>query len=113
MHGVKMAIIGEVHIKVNSTVLTDKAQAVSTSIKNMDNCFEQLESIIKRTSYYWIGEAGDLHRKIYEDKKPQIEDMMKRLKEHPVDLVAMAQTYETTEAMVQSLASELPGDVIS
>lgn len=108
-----MAIKGDVHIKVSSTVLNGKAQSVSKSIANMANCFEQLEAIINRTSYYWIGEAGDMHRKIYQDQKPQIEEMMKRLREHPNDLVAIAQTYDTAESAVQSLASELPGNVIS
>ena len=108
-----MAITGDVQIRVNSAVLNSKAQSVSTSIKNMENCFEQLETIINRTSYYWIGEAGDLHRKIYKNQKPQVEEMMKRLKEHPTDLMTIAQTYDTAEAAVQSIAAELPGDIIS
>lgn len=108
-----MAITGDVHIKVNSAVLNSKAQSVSKSIKNMENCFEQLETIINRTSYYWIGEAGDLHRNIYKNQKPQIEEMIKRLKEHPIDLMSIAQTYDAAEAAVQSMAVELPGDIIS
>ena len=108
-----MPITGDVHIKVNSAVLNSKAQTVSNSIRNMANCFEQLETIVNRTSYYWIGEAGDIHRKIYKDQKPQIDEIMKRLKEHPVDLVTIAQTYDSAESAVQSMAAELPGDIIS
>lgn len=108
-----MAITGDVRVKVNSAVLNSKAQDVSKSIGRMQQCFDQLETVIKRTSYYWIGEAGDLHRKIYQEQKPQIEEMMKRLKEHPTDLMTIAQTYETAEAQIQSMAAELPGDVIS
>lgn len=108
-----MPITGDVHIKVNSTVLNAKAQDVSNSIKNMSTCFDELETIINRTSYYWIGEAGDMHRNIYKEQKSQIDEMMKRLKEHPVDLVTIAQTYELAESAVQSMAAELPGDIIS
>lgn len=108
-----MAIIGDVHIKVNTAVLNDKAQAVSRSVTNMANCFEQLERIINATSYYWIGEAGDMHRKMYQDHKEQIDEMFKRLKEHPTDLMTIAQTYVAVDKEVQSLESELPGDVIS
>lgn len=108
-----MPITGDVRIKVNSTVLNAKAQNVSKSIRNMINYFDQLETIVNRTSYYWIGEAGDMHRKIYKDQKSQIDEMMKRLKEHPEDLVKIAQTYESTESAVQSIAAELPGDIIS
>lgn len=107
-----MAITGDVHIKVDSAVLRDKAASVSKSIASMSGSLEQLESIISRTSSYWIGEAGDMHRKIYMDQRPQLEEMMKRLKEHPTDLLAIAQTYDTVEAAVQEIASELPGDII-
>ena len=54
-----------------------------------------------------------MHRKMYRDQKEPIYGMMKRLKEHPDDLLAIAQTYEKVEAEVQSMAMELPGDVIS
>lgn len=107
-----MAITGSVHIKVNTAVLNSKAQAVSKSIKNMSNCFDRLETIINRTSYYWIGEAGDTQRKMYKDQKPKIDEMMKRLKEHPTDLMEIARTYESAEAEVASIATELPADVI-
>ena len=108
-----MAIIGTVQIKVDSAILSSKAETVSKSIRGMKDCFEQLGTIIGRTSYYWIGEAGDLHRKIYQEQKPQIEEMMRRLEEHPADLITIAQTYETAERTVASAAEALPGDVIN
>lgn len=108
-----MAITGAVQIKVNSTVLNDKAQSVSRQVKNMENCFEQLDTIINRTGYYWIGEAGDRQRTLYREQRPQIEEMTRRLKEHPADLMAIAQNYETAESQIQSMAAELPDDVIS
>lgn len=107
-----MAITGNVNIKVNTTVLRNKADTVSKSISNMDKCLLQLQDIINRTSYYWIGEAGDLHRKMYKEQKPKIEEMMKRLKEHPADLLEMAGVYESAEARIQSISAELPNDVI-
>lgn len=108
-----MAITGNVEIKVNTSVLNSKAQSVSKSIANMASCFENLETIINRTDYYWIGEAGDAHRRIYREQKPKIDEMMRRLKEHPADLLAISQTYDTTEREVQAVAAELPADVIS
>ena len=108
-----MAITGEVQVKVNSAVLNSQAETVSKSIRSMKECFERLETIVNRTSYYWIGEAGDLHRKIYQEQRPQIEEMMKRLEEHPSDLISIAQTYEMAERTVESIAEALPGDVIS
>ena len=107
-----MAIIGDVHIKVSTDILNDKAQTVSKSISNMANCFEDLERIVNRTSYYWIGEAGDLHRKLYQEQKSKVEEMLKRLKEHPKDLAAIAQNYQAAEMKVTQVANALSGDVI-
>lgn len=107
-----MAIIGDVHIKVSTEVLNDKAQTVSKSISNMANCFEDLERVINRTGYYWIGEAGDLHRKLYQEQKDKVEEMLKRLKEHPTDLIAIAQNYQAAEIKVTQIANALSGDVI-
>lgn len=108
-----MAITGDVQIKVNTAVLHEKAQSVIKSIKNMEDSFEQLERIINRTLYYWIGEAGELHRSAYKKQKPEIEEIIRRLKEHPRDLMIIAQTYESAETMIRSISSELPGDIIS
>ncbi len=108
-----MAIAGDVLIKVNSTVLVGKAQSVSDNIKKMQDCFDELERIVNRTSYYWIGEAGDKQRSLYAEQKADVEEMFRRLKEHPADLTAIAQTYEAAEAAVSSVAAELPGDIIS
>ena len=107
-----MAISGNVEVKVSPAELLSKAETVSAGIANMENQCGQLEQIINRTSSYWIGEAGDMHRTIYQNQKLHIEEMMKRLKEHPADLIVIAQTYIEAEERAESLASGLPGDVI-
>lgn len=107
-----MAIIGDVKIKVSTDVLVNKADAVSQSIRQMENCFDEMESIINRTVSYWIGEAGDMHRKLYKDELPNIEEMMRRLKEHPIDLNAIAQNYSITEQRVIEISNALAGDII-
>lgn len=106
-------ITGTVQIKVNSAVLHSKAQAVTRQIQNMENRFEQLDAIVNRTAYYWMGEAGDRQRMLYREQRPKMEEMIRRLKEHPADLIAIAQNYERTESSIRSMAAELPGDVIS
>ncbi len=107
-----MSIIGDVHIKVSTEVLNEKAQTVSNRITDMANCFEHLETIVNRTSYYWIGEAGDLHRKMYREQKENVEEMIKRLKEHPGDLMTIAQNYQAADVAVTQIANALSGDVI-
>lgn len=105
-------MIGNATIKVSTDVLVAKAQEVTQSINSMSNCFDELETAISRTSYYWIGEAGDMHRKLYQEQKDEVAEMMKRLREHPRDLVTIAQNYEAAEKSVTEVANMLSGDVI-
>lgn len=107
-----MSILGDVNIKVDTATLHDKALKTSKSIKNMAECFDQMERIIDRTSYYWIGEAGDLHRAIYKQQKSQIDEMLKRLKEYPSDLTSIAGNYIIEESQIESFASELPSNTL-
>lgn len=107
-----MSIVGDVQIRVTPVKLREKAATVTTNINAMQNCFDELEQIINRTSYYWIGEAGDMHRQMYQEQKDAVVEMMKRLNEHPRDLVTIAGQYEVTEQEVAAIGESLSGDVI-
>lgn len=108
-----MAISGEVVLKVTPEQLQTKAQVTKDNIKLLQTVFDNISSIMARTQNYWIGEAGDLHRKLYTDEKDQIQEMFARLSEHPTDLEQIARTYLDVENVVENIAMELPGDVIS
>ena len=41
-----------------------------------------------------------------------MDEMMRRLKEHPEDLLTISQNYAQTERAVEAIAGELSGDVI-
>lgn len=103
---------GNVEFKVTPEVLVEKADEVSAKLTKMQNLLDTIEGAVERTRSYWIGEAGDLHRKMYEDEKETIAEIMLRLNEHPVDLRAIAQTYMDVETAVTNLAEELPTDVL-
>jgi uncharacterized protein YukE len=108
-----MPIIGDARVKVDTQTLVDKALETSRSISRMEECFERLELIVNRTSYYWIGEAGEKHRKIYTDNKAEIDTILKRLKEHPRDLLEMEQVYSKAEKDVHQVSRGLPGNIIT
>ena len=107
-----MAIGGDVVIKVGPEVLVEESQEVAASIRKMASCFEDLERIINRTNYYWIGEAGDMHRSLYQEQKENVDEMIRRLKEHPQDLLTIAQNYVQTEQAVEAVANRLSGNAI-
>lgn len=108
-----MTISGQVILKVTPEQLLTKAETTRNNISNLTAGFERIGSIIEKTKNYWIGDAGDLYRKIYIDEGEHIQEMFARLLEHPSDLEKIAKNYMDVEDAVEELAMELPGDIIS
>ena len=101
-----------VHIKVSTDVLNNKAVEAAKEIEGVKRDFDTLKQTVKSSSSYWIGEAGDLHRRLFEDQSDDIDEIIKRLSEHPADLQQIAGVYASTEAEVQAISGELPTDVL-
>ncbi len=101
-----------VEIKVQTDVLDRKALEVTAKINQMERLFEGVQEMIRRTRYYWIGEAGDIHRKAFEDQRDSIEEMIDRLKEYPVDLRKIAGTYVEVENKQIQAIDGMPNDLI-
>lgn len=105
--------IGTVSFKVTPEELVAKAQEVTTEITNMETHLDELQTLVDKTKGYWIGEGGDTNRNLYYDLQDTIETIMTRLKEHPLDLVTIAQTYSDVELQVEEIITPLPGDVLA
>ena len=107
-----MAIIGFFELKVEPSNLKDKATSVQKSIQEVKTLFAQIENVVNSTKSIWVGEAGDMHRKTYEASKDKINEMIRRLEEHPVDLMKMAGVYDTAENEAKAVSQAQRGDVI-
>lgn len=109
-----MALLGEGFVlKVNTQELETKADAASQKITNMAAAFESMKSAVDRMQQYWQGEASDLHHKAYAEKEEMIDVMIKRLQEHPTDLLKMAGVYRETEQTNTDASAPLLDNVIS
>lgn len=107
-----MAIAGAVEILVTPEVLNQKAVEVEKNVSNMRTRFETMKTLVEKSKGYWIGEAGDMHRQNYAEQQENIEQILKRLSEHPADLRSIAQTYSDTELRIEDVIQSLPGDVL-
>lgn len=107
-----MAISGAV-LKVDPEKMHEQATVVRDLCREMETNFKTIEDVMSRTANYWIGEAGDKHRKIYDNQKEDISTMLKRLSEHPDDLDVMSENYRSAETKNVEVAVALPGDAIS
>lgn len=101
-----------VQILVTPDVLVQKSQDVTTKINKVRVLFEELQKLVEDTQAYWIGEGGDKHRSNYTKYYDDVETILKRLSEHPKDLLEMAGLYVEVEQGNVEIAQALPSDVI-
>lgn len=106
-----MAIDGRV--RVTAEQLKTQASEVERLIGKLEKQYGDLDTAIRKTSGYWIGDAGDLHRKKYTEGKEKVNEIIKRWKEHPKDLLVMAGLFDEAEKEAKEIADSLPADVIS
>ena len=95
-----MALTGQ--IIVTTEQLRAQANVVRQELGNMQSQFDH------GSSGYWIGEAGDAHRKQYTSRISSVEEMFKKYAEHVKDLEEMAGVYEAAEQAASSAADSLP-----
>ena len=103
--------MGEGTISVKPEELVVKASELQRKVSSIREKFSTMTSLVEKTESYWLGEAGSFYREMYQDAIKEQESVLKRLEEHPKDLLEIAQRYSDKELHLEQLANELPGDV--
>lgn len=101
-----------INLKVTPEQLEQKAKDVSLAVSKMKSDFNKLSMAINGTHSYWIGQAGDLHRKLYNDKVNEVNEILRLLGKYPTDLMQMAGIYTKTENENKAAAATLNSNVI-
>lgn len=101
-----------INLKVTPDQLQQKARDVSDAVSKMKNDFNKLNTAINSTHHYWIGQAGDLHRKLYNDRVNEVNGILQLLGRYPTDLLKMAGIYTQTENENKAVAASLNSNII-
>lgn len=99
-------------MKVSTDVMKAQATKVDGYIRAIEKDFNEIRKIVKASKSYWVGDASDKHREIFNEREENITRVIRRLEEHPQDLRKMAGIYEAAEQENETLASLLPDNVI-
>ena len=84
-------------LRVDTAQMQATARELADQGKDIRKRFNELSNVINRTKSYWTGEAADKHRKLYIDQKGDVDKMIARLLEHPVDLGLISSEYINAE----------------
>lgn len=106
-------MIGDVKIKVTAAELYQKAESLKKRLDRAGTALTEIAETIAVTGNYWIGDAGDEHRKLYESQKDKGKELLQKLKEHSENLQSIARIYDNTLPQIQEHYIEpLPGNII-
>lgn len=101
------ALGGDAHVKVQTEVLTEKAETVRTAIANMKKSLGEITQKVGRMSAYWEGEASQQARNIYQKQQEAMEKILQDLEKYPQRLLDIAGVYDTSEKTNVSAAQGL------
>ena len=101
-----------IQLKVTPEVLKAKAQEITTQINKVQSDWNKVSTLVENSKSYWEGEASEVHRRLKKELDDDVERIIKRLKEHPQDLLKMADIYLDADRQVTLAISSLPDDVI-
>ncbi len=108
-----MAIQGNVEIKVKDDALLSAASTLKDRISDMRSSYDKVMEIVQKTGGYWIGLAGDAHRSAFLEQQDDIDQIVRRLSEHPDDLLKIANLYVEAEKKSAEVPASLGADLIS
>lgn len=94
-------------LRVTPEILRQKADEFTGIIGDIQRHFNRVEEIAARTRGYWLGEAGTRDRESYASYQENIQFIIRRLEEHPADLLAMAGIYSQAETSAVEINAKL------
>lgn len=84
-------------LRVTPELLERKAEEFEAVVKEIQGHFDRIESVSAKTKGYWVGDAGDRDRESFVSYQDDISFIVRRLGEHPTDLLSMAGIYRSAE----------------
>ena len=102
----------DITLRVKPEALRTKSAEFTRIIDDIEKRFQRIMDISGKTRGYWIGAAGDKDRQGYSSYQTDISFIMKRLREHPVDLLQQAGIYEEAERKAATRNAALKTDTI-
>lgn len=104
---------GQVSFKVSPELLLQQSERLLQAAGETEQLLQEIDNILKKTGFYWLGRAAQAHRKVFANRKQRADRLVETLRDHAHRLCGMAGVYQGAEETSESEALELPTDVLS
>ena len=106
-----MSTVGTIVVKPEELVA--KSAELHKKVTVLKSEFERMNNLMQKTNSYWLGEAGNYHRDMYNRSVENEAALLKSLEEYSNVLVQVAANYESTEGKLVAEAGALPNDILA
>lgn len=100
-------------LKVSPDTLIRQADAIQKNVQLIRQHFDNINRRVNKSKNYWEGEASNLHVRTYSGINEQCGEIVKRLSEHPNDLLKMAGIYSENETKIVEESNSLQSNIFS
>lgn len=102
----------DAHIKVQTEILSERAENAQTAISSMEKRLEEITQKINQMSGYWEGEAAEKAKRGYQKQQEVIQEILKQLKAYPDKLLTISGAYTSVEQSNQNESGFLRNDIL-
>lgn len=99
-------------ISVTPERLNEKGIELQHIIKSLTLQLDELANVVNSSESYWVGTAGNAVRDEYMKLNGEVQEVLKRLGEHPRDLQKMAGIYKRHDMEALQKTEVLPGSIL-
>ena len=101
-----------IHIKVTTEKLEAVSAEVSQKINKVQKAFEEVDTVIRKTSSYWEGDGNARCREYFQIRQDDYNRIFRDFKTHIENLQQIAAGYKEAETSAVMYAQILTEDVI-
>lgn len=101
-----------VTFKVDTAALKSVADSIRVELNQIRNTFNDFNTTVNKTAYYWSSDAADEIRRTYAGFQERINAAAAGIEEQVIDLGAVAGIYEKAESENSQKPLTLSDDVI-
>lgn len=99
-------------IRVAPDILLGAADEILKKAEIIEMAFSEIKIRVEQSSSYWLGEAAELHRGLFQEQIPLMERIVGCLNADAQKLKEIAGNYSGAIQTVTALTEDLPNDVI-
>lgn len=99
-------------IRATPEALLSASEDISREAGIIEDTISIMQTKMQQTASFWIGDAAELHRSLFDEQLPELETLAKCFRIHSDKLRQISGNYTAAKLSAMEITEALPNDVI-